>query len=45
MAVREILKMGDARLLRVAQPVPASAFGSAELQARARIPSRRTNTT
>ena len=31
MAVREILKMGDARLLRVAQPV--SAFGTAELAA------------
>lgn len=28
MAVREILKMGDPRLLRVAQPVPAPAFGS-----------------
>jgi peptide deformylase len=31
MAVREILKMGDARLLRIAQPV--SDFGSAELSA------------
>ena len=31
MAVREILKMGDARLLRVAQPVRA--FDTAELQA------------
>jgi peptide deformylase len=31
MAVREILKMGDARLLRVAQPVRE--FGSAELRA------------
>lgn len=31
MPVREILKMGDARLLRVAQPV--SAFGTPELQA------------
>ena len=31
MAVREILKMGDARLLRVAQPVRA--FGTAELAA------------
>jgi peptide deformylase len=31
MAVREILKMGDARLLRVAQPV--SAFGTPELRA------------
>lgn len=30
MAVREILKMGDPRLLRVAQPVQA--FGTAELQ-------------
>jgi len=32
MAVREILKMGDARLLRVAQPVQH--FGGAELAAR-----------
>jgi peptide deformylase len=31
MAVREILRMGDARLLRVAQPVPAAMFGSAAL--------------
>lgn len=31
MAVREILKMGDARLLRVAQPVRA--FGTPELEA------------
>jgi peptide deformylase len=31
MAIREILKMGDARLLRVAQPVQA--FGSPELKA------------
>ena len=31
MAVREILKMGDARLLRVAQPVRE--FGTSELQA------------
>jgi peptide deformylase len=31
MAVREILKMGDPRLLRVAQPVPA--FDTPELQA------------
>lgn len=31
MAVREILKMGDARLLRVAQPVTAPLFGSSEL--------------
>lgn len=31
MAVREILKMGDARLLRVAQPV--TEFGTPELQA------------
>ena len=28
MAVRDILKMGDPRLLRVAQPVPSSAFDS-----------------
>ena len=33
MAVHEILKMGDPRLLRVAQPVPASAFGTPELKA------------
>jgi peptide deformylase len=32
MTVREILKMGDPRLLRVAQPVPAAAFGSRELK-------------
>jgi peptide deformylase len=31
MAVREILKMGDARLLRVADAVPPSMFGSDEL--------------
>ena len=31
MAVRTILRMGDPRLLRVAEPVQA--FGSAELQA------------
>jgi peptide deformylase len=31
MTIREILKMGDARLLRVAEPVQA--FGTAELQA------------
>ena len=31
MALREILRMGDARLLRVAQPVPESMFGSAEM--------------
>jgi peptide deformylase len=31
MTVREILKMGDPRLLRIAQPV--TAFGTAELQA------------
>ena len=29
--IREILKMGDPRLLRVAPPVPASMFGTAEL--------------
>lgn len=33
MTVREILKMGDPRLLRVAQPVPASSFGTPELRA------------
>jgi peptide deformylase len=33
MAVHEILKMGDPRLLRVAQPVLASAFGTPELKA------------
>ncbi len=32
MTVREILKMGDPRLLRVAQPVPPESFGTAELQ-------------
>ena len=31
--IREILKMGDARLLRVAPPVPDSMVGSAELDA------------
>lgn len=31
--IREILKMGDERLLRVAPPVPPSLFGSAELRA------------
>ena len=29
--IREILKMGDPRLLRVAPPVPASMFGTSEL--------------
>ncbi|XAH25968.1 peptide deformylase [Xylophilus sp. GW821-FHT01B05] len=33
MAVRDILKMGDPRLLRVAPPVPANAFGSEALHA------------
>ena len=33
MAVHEILKMGDPRLLRVAPPLPASAFGTPELKA------------
>lgn len=33
MAVREILKMGDPRLLRVAPPVPAGAFDTRELHA------------
>lgn len=32
MAVREILKMGDARLLRIAQPVPADMLDSDALQ-------------
>jgi peptide deformylase len=31
--IRDILKMGDARLLRIAPPVPAAMFGSPELQA------------
>ncbi|HEX7340930.1 MAG TPA: peptide deformylase [Rhodanobacteraceae bacterium] len=31
--IRDILKMGDARLLRVAPPVPESSFGSDELDA------------
>ncbi len=30
--IREILKMGDERLLRIAQPVPAAMFGSSELK-------------
>jgi len=29
--IREILKMGDERLLRIAQPVPDAMFGSSEL--------------
>jgi peptide deformylase len=33
MSVREILKMGDPRLLRVAPPVPAEAFGKPALRA------------
>ncbi len=33
MTIREILKMGDARLLRQAQPVPATDFGSPALDA------------
>ena len=33
MPVREILKMGDPRLLRIAPPVPASAFDTPELHA------------
>lgn len=32
MTIRDILKMGDARLLRVAPPVPVHAFGSDELR-------------
>jgi peptide deformylase len=32
MTVHQILKMGDPRLLRIAQPVDASAFGSPELR-------------
>jgi len=31
--IREILKMGDPRLLRIAPPVPAAMVGSAELEA------------
>lgn len=31
MTVRTVLRMGDARLLRVAQPVPEALFGSEEL--------------
>ncbi|WPP01113.1 peptide deformylase [Pseudomonas sp. HR96] len=30
--IRDILKMGDERLLRIAPPVPAAMFGSAELK-------------
>lgn len=33
MAVREILRMGDDRLLRVAKPVPESMFGSTAMDA------------
>jgi peptide deformylase len=33
MAIREILKMGDPRLLRVAPPLPAAAFDTPELHA------------
>ncbi len=32
MTIREILKMGDPRLLRIAQPVPREMLGSAELK-------------
>ena len=32
MTVHQILKMGDPRLLRVAQPVPAASFGTPELK-------------
>jgi peptide deformylase len=32
MAVRELLKMGDPRLLRTARPVPSTAFGTPELR-------------
>jgi peptide deformylase len=32
MTIREILKMGDPRLLRIAQPVAPSLFGTRELQ-------------
>jgi peptide deformylase len=31
--IRDILKMGDERLLRIAQPVPSEWFGSEQLQA------------
>ena len=33
MTIREILKMGDPRLLRVAPPVPADAIGTPALRA------------
>ena len=33
MPIRDILKMGDPRLLRIALPVPPSAFGTPELHA------------
>jgi peptide deformylase len=33
MPIRQILKMGDARLLRVAEPVPESVFATDELRA------------
>ena len=32
MAIREVLRMGDPRLLAVSPPVPATAFGSAQLE-------------
>ena len=31
MAIREILRMGDTRLLRIAEPVPEAMFGSREI--------------
>lgn len=31
--IREILKMGDERLLRIAPPVPEALFGTPELEA------------
>jgi peptide deformylase len=33
MAIREILKMGDARLLRIAEPVPLTMFGTDQIHA------------
>ncbi|MGA1317250.1 MAG: hypothetical protein ACO3YN_09960 [Rubrivivax sp.] len=42
-SVHHILKMGDPRLLRIAQPVAASAFGSPALRQRVVFGSERPN--
>lgn len=36
--IREILKMGDERLLRIAPPVPAYLYGSLELDESPLVP-------